>query len=436
MSFVDIVDLLAVILDVALVTVYFHIFLEKLALKKQWCILIYLLSTALYYCTSVYLPSAYQRTIGAVIVHIILSMVWQGSFLFRILLSVFYVSMAAMIEMIVAFILTMVNYNIYRITEGSMGYILGVVLSNILVVIVLACLWFLWKKKLSKNISVQKLGTSEWNNLFLVLVIVTLTLSYSLDYLTIKQGMENGLMYFVLLECILLIFDIAIFLIFQKMGRLQQEKIQSALILQQNEAQQAFYKESIEKNRQLKKLVHDEKNFLLGVVGYLKHNKVEQAIAELEQQVDQLVSNVTDYTGNIALDTVLSAKVDKARQHGITLRPAMALYGEIHVDFLDLVLILGNALDNAIEAASQVEAERRIIHLSMKLQDDFLLLEVRNPVLEHIAIQENHIATSKIDTALHGYGLDTMKRLTEKYHGSLQLACEGMEFTVKILLEN
>lgn len=70
------------------------------------------------------------------------------------------------------------------------------------------------------------------------------------------------------------------------------------------------------------------------------------------------------------------------------------------------------------------------------MQDDFLLLEVRNPVREHIAIQENHIATSKIDTALHGYGLDTMKRLTEKYHGSLQLACERLEFTVKILLEN
>ncbi|GEM_PF-5457290 len=436
MSFVDIVDLLYVIIDICLMTFYYNIFFEKKISRKYLIMGIYLSMFLCFYLGSIYIEQNYLKTIWSLCTVVLLSMCWQGNFFLKVLLAVFYSVFGTIVETCVAIIMSMIGFNPFLVGRESIGYVMGVTLSLTIRLVILYGLWRLWKKKLHDLVVLRGLNNPYWINMISLILLLILVQSYVYEFLTLGNGLEHGLIYFLIIEFLLVLFSVLIFLIFQKMGRLQQEKIQSALVLQQNQAQQAFYKESIEKNRQLKKLVHDEKNFLLGVGGYLKNNKVEQAIVELEQQVDQLVSNVTDYTGNIALDTVLSAKVDKARQHGITLRPAMALYGEVHVDFLDLVLILGNALDNAIEAASEVEVERRVIHLSMKLQDDFLLLEVRNPVREHIAIQENHIATSKQDSTLHGYGLDTMKRLTEKYHGSLQLACEGVEFTVKILLEN
>lgn len=436
MNLVDIVDLLYVIIDICLMTFYYNIFFEKTISQKYLIVGIYLSMFFCFYVGSVYIEQNYLKTIWSLCTVVLLSMCWQGSFFLKVLLAVFYSVLGTIVETCVAILMSMIGFNPFLVGRESIGYVMGVTLSLTIRLVILYGLWQLWKKKLHDMVAIRGLNNPYWINMISLILLLILVQSYVYEFLTLGNGLEYGLIYFLIIEFLLVLFSVLIFLVFQKMGQLQQEKMQSALVLQQNEAQQAFYKESIEKNRQLKKLVHDEKNFLLGVVGYLKNNKVEQAIAELEQQVDQLVSNVTDYTGNIALDTVLSAKVDKARQHGITLRPAMALYGEIHVDFLDLVLILGNALDNAIEAASQVAEDKRVIYLSMRLQDDFLVLEVRNPVQEHIDIQDNQIATSKADSTLHGYGLDNMKMLTEKYNGSLVLECEEAEFAVKILLEN
>lgn len=432
-------DMIGVSFELILAYLFFRIFFDRWGLPKKAVALVFLVIFFIKFNGSYYLPEAWMRTALGLLCYLTIGCCYRGNFLQKIVMTVLFWSINVMVEYSVAGILQIIMGQlfaapIHAVYERNLyDYALGLFLSKFIVMVFYSGVYYYQKqRKLQRG----KTLSSQWYIAFLFYPLITVVLLVQ-NYYFIGGSIQHHLLgKFVLSGVLLIISNLIIFQIQSEMQRLQQEQLHSALILQQNQAQQAFYKESIEKNRQLKKLVHDEKNFLLGVVGYLKHNKVEQAIAELEQQVDQLVSNVTDYTGNIALDTVLSAKVDKARQHGITLRPAMALYGEVHVDFLDLVLILGNALDNAIEAASQVEVERRVIHLSMKLQDDFLLLEVRNPVLEHIAIQENHITTSKIDTALHGYGLDTMKRLTEKYHGSLQLECEGEMFMVKILLEN
>lgn len=437
MSLVDVLDFLAVVLNVILLTVYFYNFSGERVVNKYVSAVIYVVAITLYYCSSVYLPEAYQKTIAAILVYMLLSTIWRGSFLFKLLLVVFFTSLSVMIETIVAFFLTMFSYNIYRIPGESTGYMIGLCLSNLFIVIVWGTLWVLWKKKLSKSIYVKKLETPQWSALFLALLLITLVISYSFDYLTIKRDMDHGLMYFILLECLLIIFDIGIFYIFQKMERLQQEKLKSALVFQQNEAQQAFYKESIQKNQQLKKIVHDEKNFLLGVEGYLKNGEINAALAEVERQRKQLMSTITDYTGNIALDTVLTAKVEEARKQGITIQPVIMLYGQIMIDFLDLVLLLGNALDNAIEATEAVvQIEEKKIWLTMKLQQNILHIQVENPVVEPVVIENQTIVSGKKEQELHGFGISNMKTITKKYHGTFDIRCSDKLFVLNIVLEN
>ena len=209
------------------------------------------------------------------------------------------------------------------------------------------------------------------------------------------------------------------------------------MVFQQNEAQQAFYKESIQKNQQLKKIVHDEKNFLLGVEGYLKNGEINAALAEVERQRKQLMSTITDYTGNIALDTVLTAKVEEARKQGITIQPVIMLYGQIMIDFLDLVLLLGNALDNAIEATEAVvQIEEKKIWLTMKLQQNILHIQVENPVVEPVVIENQTIVSGKKEQELHGFGISNMKTITKKYHGSFDMQCSDKLFVLNIVLEN
>lgn len=437
MIIVCVIDLLAVLIDVGLLTLYFHIFFPRKNLSKFAFIATYIIAAVIYYCSSIYLSEAYQRTIAYLGVCFLLSQCYQGAITHKLVVTFIYASIGVLIETMVSFIFPIINMHLhFNFTNETDVYLIGLVVSNILFFIIVWCMWSFLKEKLQRTLQETYLVNSYWDLLFFVLILITIIISYGISYSTIKQGMANGLFFFFLLEFLLVIFDIVIFVIFKEMEHLQQEKMQAALLKQQNEAQEAFYKESIQKNQQLKEIIHDEKNFLLGLIGLLQNQQINRAIVEMENKIDQLVGNITDYTGIISLDTVLTAKVEQAAQAGIALRPAIALYGEIYIEFLDLVVLLGNALDNAIEATKQVMKEEKVIHVTMKLQDDFLLLEVRNPVCKKVKIQNNWIITSKQDSYLHGLGLSNMKRVTNKYNGTMLLNCSETVFELKILMEN
>ena len=429
------IDLLAVLFDVGLLTIYFHIFFLYKKLPIFLLVAIYVIATSIYYCSSIYLQEAYQRTIVYFGVCFLLSMCYQGYITYKLVLTFIYASIGVIVETIVAFIFSIIELYWHFSFEDE--YLIGIVLSNFLFLIIIGCMWIFLKEKLKKILQQTRWGIFYWDLLFFVLILITIIFSYGISYSTIKQGMVHELFFFLLLECLLIIFDIVIFFIFKEMEHLQQEKMKAELLRQQNKAQENFYKESIQKNLQLKKNVHDEKNFLLGIVGLLQSFKIDIAINEINKKIEQLVSNTTDYTGIIALDTVLTAKVEQAAQEGILLRPAIAFYGEICINLLDLVVLLGNALDNAIEAVIQItDTENKVVHLTMKLQDNFLLLEVRNPVNEKVVIQDNWITTSKKEKDLHGFGLGNMKLITEKYNGTMLLECDEKNFMLRILLEN
>lgn len=431
------IDLLAVVFDIGLLTLYFHIFLTRRPYAKAKVAVIYLTAIAIYFCSSAYLVESWQRTLAYLGVCLLLSICYQGAITHKLVLTLLYVSIGVIIETVAAFVLTILDVNFHLIVKGSIqDYIIGNTVSIFIFFIILLGIGSILKNKLPKSINTTHLTESYWDLLFFVLLIITVIISYGINYLTIKQGIEHGLIFFLLLECLLIVFDIVIFFIFKEMEHLQQGKMHTALLKQQNKAQETFYKESIEKNRQLKKMIHDEKNFLLGLRGLLQAQQPEAAISEIEKKVTQLESNITDYTGILALDTILTAKAEQAAQNDILLRPAAAIYGKLYIDLMDLVLLLGNALDNAIEATKQVVNRKKVIHLNMKIQDIFLLLEVRNPVDKMIPIQNNWIVTSKEDSILHGFGLDNMKQIAEKYNGTLSLQCSDNFFVLKILLKN
>ena len=432
-------NIVAILFDVGLLTIYFCTFFKKTAFSKKVVGVIYLSAIVIYYCSSNYLTEAYQKTIVYLFVCFLISVCYYGSYSYKLVLTVIYAGVGIIIETVAALLLTMLMPDSFLAVMGNSmeGYLLGLVCANGSFLIVIGLIWIVLQKKFPKfDLSAHSLNT-YWDMLFFVLIIITILFSLAIDYLTIKRGMEYGLFIFVLLECLLIIFDIGIFYIFQKMERLQQEKLKSALVFQQNEAQQAFYKEAIQKNQQLKKIVHDEKNFLLGVEGYLKSGEIDAALAEVERQRKQLMSTITDYTGNIALDTVLTAKVEEARKQGITLQPIIMLHGQIMIEFLDLVLLLGNALDNAIEATEAVvQTEEKKIWLTMKLQQNILHIQVENPVAEQVVIENQTIVSGKKDRELHGFGISNMKTIMQKYHGTFDMQCSDKLFVLNIVLEN
>ena len=99
----------------------------------------------------------------------------------------------------------------------------------------------------------------------------------------------------------------------------------------------------------------------------------------------------------------------------------------------DLVTLLVNLLDNAIEACGKL-AEGRIIQLKMALEEGELLLSVRNPVTEPVKIDGKTVESTKKNRFGHGIGLVNVDSVIQKNHGTSVLKCEGGWFSFSAMI--
>ena len=158
----------------------------------------------------------------------------------------------------------------------------------------------------------------------------------------------------------------------------------------------------------------------------------EKSISELEKAV-LLYDNYVK-TGNEDLDIILAEKNMIAMQNGIQI---LCMADGRQLDFMkteDLYSLLGNALDNAIEATGQEpDAERRIVSLQIIRKNDFVSLHVDNPCSVSPMFTDGLPETTKQDTSYHGFGMRSMRYIAEQYGGALTTAWKDGFFSLNIL---
>lgn len=94
--------------------------------------------------------------------------------------------------------------------------------------------------------------------------------------------------------------------------------------------------------------------------------------------------------------------------------------------------LLSNAYDNAIGA--RLPQTGTFICTKISTTRNYTVVQIVNSVTKKIPIRNNHAATPKRDRQAHGYGIDIMKQIAHKYHGSRTPHFDGQEFTVKLVL--
>lgn len=104
-------------------------------------------------------------------------------------------------------------------------------------------------------------------------------------------------------------------------------------------------------------------------------------------------------------------------------------------DNADMCIILGNALDNALEANIRAEIEKRYVKLNMRMDMNNLVIVVENSFDGHISKNKTGkiltVKTNKID---HGLGLDSIQKAVNKYHGFMKISYTENVFIIEILL--
>lgn len=205
---------------------------------------------------------------------------------------------------------------------------------------------------------------------------------------------------------------------------------------QQIHAQAEHYKNLAEANYEVRRFRHDFKNIRIAIEKLLERGEYDEARKLLCQCSDALENpggfrSVFD-TGNGIADALLTDKQEKAADLNTQIR----FQGAIPQDSLsptDLCVILGNSLDNALDACGKLPPqEAKTVSVSSKCSSGFLFLSITNPIAEKVQIRNNHVATTKANKTLHGFGLYSLHSIVKKYDGEVQLSATDDSFTVDI----
>lgn len=178
---------------------------------------------------------------------------------------------------------------------------------------------------------------------------------------------------------------------------------------------------------------HDYHNHLQTIKAYLQMGELEQInhyLLELEEDLDKVDTLVK--SGNLMCDAILNSKLSLAFNKNILLNHTVAVPECISISDLDLCVILGNLLDNAIEACMKVEEKERFIRIYISILKQQLYISITNSALQDLNFNERSYISEKRGN--HGHGMKRVKLTVDKYNGYLNLQNEPGVFVSEVML--
>jgi len=196
---------------------------------------------------------------------------------------------------------------------------------------------------------------------------------------------------------------------------------------QQLELQKNYYLDIMERQEETRRLWHDIKKYMASMESLVANENREEAQKCLEQiqSVFSGIANAVD-TGNKQIDSILAYGMKKAGELGVTIRPEIWVDSRMNFPATDLFVIIGNTLDNAIEACCQIEEESaRVVSIVIHQKNHLLLYEVSNPY---------NGKKLQRPGSVHGYGLKNVEACVARNNGLMDISKKQGIFAVSIQL--
>lgn len=158
----------------------------------------------------------------------------------------------------------------------------------------------------------------------------------------------------------------------------------------------------------------------------------KKALRDIENAV--MIYDAIAKTGNDALDTILTEKTLVCDKNRIKLTYIVDGDGLSFIQPIDIYAIFGNALDNAIESVLKIPDPARIITLSVVVNGALLIVNLKNSFDGTLTVENGLPVTSKGDSGNHGFGLKSIRLLTQKYGGEMTFSAEDGIFTLNLVI--
>lgn len=196
---------------------------------------------------------------------------------------------------------------------------------------------------------------------------------------------------------------------------------------------EVYYQGLQREQKQVRTLRHDMNNHLTALHGLLEQGETQKARAYLDElAVSPALRGTRRLCENETANVVLSSKLADLEETGLTADFAVELPAALSVAVADLTALLGNALDNAIEAARDA-ADKRIT-VRARADKGLLMLRVSNAYAGGRTRKNGAFSTTKADKRSHGFGLAGMNEIAARYGGTLGARAENGRFELIVCL--
>ncbi|MBQ4536370.1 MAG: GHKL domain-containing protein [Lachnospiraceae bacterium] len=186
--------------------------------------------------------------------------------------------------------------------------------------------------------------------------------------------------------------------------------------------------------QEMDRLRHDWKNHVNTVQAMWEKGETTKAVEYVAGLAEESKNNTyTILSGNEVADAILNLKYEKAKENGIDFQFRGNLDKLSCLEPMEICVLLGNALDNALEACGKGEAES-LIRIAATENTGFLLLTIENTLHEKIVLRDNKPVTTKKNPSEHGFGILGMQHVVHKYQGDLRFEIQDGIFKVQMML--
>lgn len=423
-------ELIINICEAVLCFSFMNLYLEKKKENKLFVYVIIIIQSIIGQLLNIYLgPGSFISLLVLIFMNfLIYNFIFKGSKVKIIFLILCYGIIVIFAHNItIAFFNFVLKIQIKSVTSwGSTRFMLGII-SRLLIYIVLM---YMKQYKIFKN-NIKLIFLYELITLISINIIYAF-ITYDI-YEHYHPSEDSNL--FGILTLGIVIFTIFVMKIIEELAKYSQKELQWNIRQKEYEHQLEYIKNMEKLTYRMKAQRHDFNQHMSCLYGLLDVERYEEAKA----YISTLIKDVKEINYIAAIDNPLVAaivnfKLSIAKEKGIEIICNVSVPTKLPIDDVDLCILLGNTLDNAIEACEKV-TEKKYIVLDIYTKGSYFLIKVINSKLEKINKIEEEILSSKEDKDNHGFGLQNIKYVLAKYDGLFNIEDSLEKFELKMAIQ-
>lgn len=217
----------------------------------------------------------------------------------------------------------------------------------------------------------------------------------------------------------------------------RQQLLDMQMLEQKQEAELELMRLSESNLQELREIRHDIKNHCL----YMRNMLEEEQYAELNDYFEKFTGKFTeqlfrkmDY-GNKMVSAIMNLENGKAAENNIQINANVVLPKKLPFDESDFCSLMMNLIDNALEECVRTDGEKKINVIMTTRGEDYFYFCVTNPTNKNQKeIAKKGLETSKEERKLHGYGINIVKKIAEKYDGHFHYHVENGIFIAEVMM--